>query len=441
MKATSKLKTVLFCSAIGLSIALSACSDDEKDPTDGSTGGEGGEPTGAGGADATGGSTGATAGMGGGAGESNADESPTALILAERVFSDEGRHYYVSVLDEVPDGPIDRSNAREFPSADIELYEGAVFVRDRESNTMTRFEVDEDLALVERGKFSFANTGLASGRMRSAYLSPTKAYVMDPGEWRLLEWNPSDMKLAGNEISLEFAAIDGLDGSIGTPARAGDKIIAPIYWANWDTLESYAKGAALVIDPDGKEKPTLIEDARISSTYVAYAGDDDAAYLAGVPAELPLLGSPVGGKSFGSAGLLRVEAGADEFDANFVVDVGEITGSPLVWSVYWRGGDQKVLAQVWDPETPLENPKTSDEIYVDEYIYVLVDPAKKTWERVKSLPKSGVGNAGNHVIDGTLYINVSDDTGSTVYPVTDEGVGDAAFRVPGGDIWHFERLQ
>jgi hypothetical protein len=66
----------------------------------------------------------------------------------ERVFSPEGRFYYASVVSEMPSGPVDRSRAREFTSADIEAYDGAFYLRDRESNTITRFTVSADLELV-----------------------------------------------------------------------------------------------------------------------------------------------------------------------------------------------------------------------------------------------------------------------------------------------------
>src|SRR5262245_34040809 len=47
---------------------------------------------------------------------------PPAIVLAERVFLPDGRVYYVSVLDVVPSAPVDRTKAREFTSADLEVF-------------------------------------------------------------------------------------------------------------------------------------------------------------------------------------------------------------------------------------------------------------------------------------------------------------------------------
>src|SRR5687767_1617091 len=72
-----------------------------------------------------------------------------AVLLAERVFSPEERLYYLSVLPDVPTAAVDRSAALELGSADIEVYGGRVYIRDRNANTMTRYRVSSELTLEE----------------------------------------------------------------------------------------------------------------------------------------------------------------------------------------------------------------------------------------------------------------------------------------------------
>lgn len=91
-----------------------------------------------------------------------------------------------------------------------------MFIRDRESNELTRFSVSADLALVEEQRLSFQSVGLAPGRVRNAYLSATRAYALD---------------------ALAHMIKDGLpSGSIGTPQRVGDRVIASVGWDDHDNL-------------------------------------------------------------------------------------------------------------------------------------------------------------------------------------------------------------
>src|SRR3954452_14125655 len=71
-----------------------------------------------------------------------------AVVLVERVFTPQNqRFYYVSVLADVPTAAVDRSQAIELTSADVELFNDRVFIRDRDANTITRYRVAADRTL------------------------------------------------------------------------------------------------------------------------------------------------------------------------------------------------------------------------------------------------------------------------------------------------------
>ena len=366
-----------------------------------------------------------------------------AYLVAERVFAPEGRSYYVSLVDAVPQGQLDRSLAYEFPSADVEIYERAVFIRDRVANTITRYAVTGDLKLEEQGKLSFQSTGLGAVRVRSAYLSATRAYALDAEGWRMVEWDPSKMELTGQVVPLEGFEKPGLTGSIGTPQRVGDRIFAAVGWQDYDQLvASPTSGAMLMIDAQGQASTSLLEDARLGGAYRVYAGSDGAAYVGGaVGGDFRHFGSVSGGGAFPPSGLLRIQSGASEFDPGYQVNIESITGSPGVSAVY-RVDEHTVLAQIWDPDVPMDAlADSSDYTSATEFVYALVDTDQGSWTRIDSIPKGGVGNAGDHVVDDKLYVNLAGATGSTVYPLTAAGFEDAAFSVPSGDLWHFQRIR
>jgi hypothetical protein len=376
------------------------------------------------------------------------DPAPaSAIIIAERVLSPEGRLYYLSAVAEVPSGPLDRSRALELSSADVEVFQGAVFVRDRQSNRMSRFSVSDALELVEEGAFSFQNTGLGSGRVRNAYLSPTRAVAMDAQDWRLIEWNPTSMELTGVETSIEHFAKEGLpDGFIGNARRVGDKLIAQVAWNDYENLITYpGLGALLVIDGnDGP--PALIEDERVAGGFLVYGDEQGNAYLPGViGADLTLFGSAHGGGLLPASGMVRISVGGMTFDEDYFVDVSAISGSPGVWAIH-RIDETHLLVQLWDPEAPIDSLTSADDYYsASEFIYGIVDIEAQTFESIDSIPRGGTGNAYDHVVDGVLYVQTSIELGdgqfeSSVHRVTPTGTAEA-FTVPGGDLWHLERLR
>ncbi len=377
-------------------------------------------------------------------GDDDGGEQP-AVLVAERVFTPEGRSYYVSVLPEVPGATIDRAQALELSSADIEVFNDFVYIRDRDANTMTRYSVSDDLALVEDGQLSFAGVGLGTGRYHTAYLTPERAYVMDSAEWRLIEWNPTTMELTGEVIAIDYAEKAELPfGAIGPPARVGDRLVSPIYWEDFDNLILYPGSGALVIDAASSEPPAFIEDPRVGGAFRAIADDSGDAYVTGVVGgDLRLFGSALGGGALPASGLLRIPAGEQTFDPDYLVDVETITGSIGAWAIH-RIDDTTLLAQIYDPEAP--DPADVD-AYAEstDFIYVLIDTAEETFAPVEELARGGRGNAGDHVVDGRLYVQTSRGTGedqfeTVVYAVSPDGV-EESFTVPSGDVWHLQRIR
>jgi hypothetical protein len=378
-----------------------------------------------------------------GAGDDGGEQP--AVLVAERVFTPEGRSYYLSVLPDVPGEPVDRAQALELTSADIEVFNGLVYIRDRDANTMTRYRVSDDLALVEDGQLSFAGVGLGTGRYHSAYLTAERAYVMDSAEWRLIEWNPTTMELTGEIVPIDFAEKTELPfGAIGPAARAGDRLVSPIYWQDFENLVLYPGSGALIIDPASTEPPVFVEDARVGGAFRSVADDAGDAYLIGtVGGDLRLFGSALGGGDLPASGLLRIPAGEQAFDPDYAVDIEAITGSIGAWAVH-RIDDTTVLAQVYDPEAA--DPADID-AYADstDFVYVLIDTEKGTFEPVEELARGGRGNAGDHVVDGRLYVQTSRGTGedqfeTVVHAVSPEGI-EESFTVPSGDVWHLQRIR
>lgn len=375
------------------------------------------------------------------------DANTPAVLVAERVFGTAGRSYFVSVQPGVPTAAVDRSKAREFSSADIEIYNGAVYIRDRDTNLMTRYRISDDLQLVEDGQISFMNKGLAPGRFHSAYLSPERAYVLDSNEWRLIEWNPTTMKLApGADIPITFMQKPALPfGAIGPPARVGNRLVSPVYWADLDNLIMYpGSGAALVLDANNPTTPTFVEDSRVGGAFRVYGAPNGDTFVTGVVGgDVHMFGKALGGGPLPTSGILRIPAGGATFDPDYLVDIEAITRSPGIWAIH-RVDDHTVLAQVLDPAAP--RPADADAYASStDFIYMLVDTQQKTAQRVESLAKGSIANAGEHIVDDHLYIQYTSVSGSgafeSVVNVVNPGGIQQAFTVPSGDLWHLQRVR
>lgn len=376
------------------------------------------------------------------------DPEPTtpAVLYAERIFTPTNeRFYYLAALPGVPSAPVDRTRELELSSADPEVYNKRIFVRDRSKNTITRYKASADRSLAIDGDvLNLGGTGLGTGRYDSAYIAPDRAYLMDSGGWRLIGWNPTTMKLTGEVISIDYMKKGDLLGAISPPVQVGSRVMAAVSWEDTDPdqLKIYPGSGLLVIDPAVSGPPAFIEDPRIGGAYRVTAGSNGDAFLTGITsAAIALAGTTTTGAAMPGSGILRLPAGATHFDPDYFVDVEAITGTRAVGAIH-RIGDTAVLAQIYDPLAPA--PTTLAELDQAQYIYVLIDSGARTYAPVANLTKGVVGNSGNHVVDGTLYIQSSIITRTsyetTAYAVGATGVA-TAFTVSGGDLWHLERIR
>lgn len=370
----------------------------------------------------------------------DAPPDPPAVLLAERVFTPAGRQYVLSVLPDVPSAGVDRSQALVLDSADVEQFNGKVYIRDRVANTMTRYKVTADRKLTMDGQFSFSTLALGTSRYSNAFVSDDRAYLMDSTGWRLIGWNPTTMTLSGEVISIDGMKKDAtLTGSISPAVKVGNRLLAAINWENFTNLVLFPGSGLLVIDPATPSAPVFIEDARVGGGFRITPAPNGDAFLTGtVGGDVRKFGSALGGGALPASGIVKLPSGQAAFDPSYLVDVEAITQTRSVGAIH-RIDDTTLLAQIYDPS--LDLPATLDALRSStNFEFVFVDTVNKTFAPVAALPKGGQANAGNHVVDGKLYIQLANTTGSVAYAVSATGVTEA-FPVPAGDVWYLARIR
>jgi hypothetical protein len=341
----------------------------------------------------------------------------------------------------VPDGALDRTQAREFTSADVDVYNGFIYLRDRNTNVMTRFAVAEDLTVTDDGEFSFQATGLPTSRIYMAYLSPTLAYALDGAGQRLIGWNPTDMTLTGDEVSIDLERKGLPDVNLGVPTIVGDRVMVPVGWHDYANLIEDRAGV-MILDPASPDDPIILDDQRVGSSYVVwtYGG---VGYVGGtVGGDVKLFGTDLDGNEAPGSGIVRVNAGEDEFDDGYAVDTDEITGSIATWGIHLIDPTH-VVAQILDPEIDPESFELPDDVVnSSDYIYVMIDTESGEWTEEDAIGRGGVGNSQEHLVDGVLYVQVTSEKAASVHGVTVEGgIGGEEFTVPSGDLWYMRRLR
>jgi hypothetical protein len=282
-------------------------------------------------------------------------------------------------------------------------------------------------------------------RVSNAYVSPELAYALDSDGWRLIGWNPTTMTLTGDIVSINNMA-KPLPGAISAPVKVGDRIIAAILWqgtavdpdTNIAQPVIYGGSGAIIIDASGA--PSFVEDSRLGGAFRVAAGDDGDAFVAGViGGDVHLFGKVLDAKPEPASGVLRLPAGATGFDPDYFVDIEAITHTVGVSAIH-RLDEHSLLAQIYDPSAA---PPASSSAYFSskDFVFGLVTTdGTPAFTPLAGVPKGGRANAGNHVVDGKLYIQIDGGTGAEAFAVTAEGAA-PAFSVPSGDIWFLQRMR
>ena len=146
--------------------------------------------------------------------------------------------------------------------------------------------------------------------------------------------------------------------------------------------------------------------------------------------------------------LLRIKAGATEFDPDFALDLDTATGSPAVYHT-WHVSDRTLLAAVWDPALDPATLPSSDDFWNASLLRQLVDIDTGAATPVVGIPESAVWSTVNYRLDETLYIPQSEGTlnpdgspgpvRSTLYRITDANAAPAL--TINGDIWSIGRIR
>lgn len=378
--------------------------------------------------------------------DSDPDDQGSAFLIGGLVAGVDTYSLYVSAVPEIPSGDFDYSRSLEINAGDSYVYTsgGAVFVWEGESLRMRRFELTDDLELEEGPTLGFSNE--VPGASNHVFISATRAYSLSTDLDRVIIWNPEAMEITG---SIEVPLLERPAGMTsfaywGRADIVGDRVIWEIVSSDDEAGVAYP-GTTLAIASTTSDDPVIIiEDDRCTGGGggLADARGDYYVRSGAMWGRYAALGE---GAADVRTCVLRLNAGDDAFDPDYLVDFRDLTGSYVNYPWFHVTGSQYV-AHVWPSEAPL--PANLDEFYASDaatlYEQRLVDIDAQTSEPYPYLEGASLISSDEFKIDGVSYYQLSEsgyvEGGSTdVVELHPDGVVQR-FHVL-GSLWAFARIR
>jgi hypothetical protein len=285
------------------------------------------------------------------------------------------------------DGKIDESKAISVADT-VSLFgvegSGSFYATTAMGTNASRYDVDEHGTITPGPVLGFAQYGLGGGYSTRSivFISPTKAYLLDDTSLQAISFDPSAMA-TGKAIDLTMLAKPGWRTNFAyqIPLR-GTQVVVTAY--HYDANYSFGTGDTGVAFIDStNDTVTFASDSRcgLFST-VATAANGDL-YFGSDTYSLAL--HRVNDMATPAGCLLRMKAGENQFDPNFMITTTDLTGGAPAGGVVSGDGNSLWLRAFDETLFPVM-PTTSA-------LYILSAPAWRWWRVDLANPKSATVSA------------------------------------------------
>lgn len=234
------------------------------------------------------------------------------------------------VTDLSGEGSIDLAQVTEFGGDMVYASrgDGTVYVGLESSPIIERWGLDEAGVLQKQDEVSFANFGVTStlggGRNVIQFVDEDRAYYFDNQNLQVIAFDPVAMT-TGDAFSIDGLAVEGQDHALNFIHRDGDRfIITARYWDLADETTTSLVRAAIVDSTN--DSVTYIEDTRCGDIAFDATDADGNLYLGSHPGHAVYMAAGLDGEDPPPQCILRINAGANEFDPDYFVDMTALSG-------------------------------------------------------------------------------------------------------------------
>lgn len=359
-----------------------------------------------------------------------------AFLVASRIRTPSGRSVLLFVVDDLDrERTLDGSTGLEIGGQSRAfVYEGAVYVAEGESGEIARYTVTDDRELVFDQRFSLSGLGVTNFRSSFAFISPTRAYYIDPGRRFVAVWNPTAMELDGT-----FELPDppeGLSVAGGNPEIVGDRVLMPVSFTNLQgALEPTVTVWSFSTTEDGLQD--VFTDSRCAIAGSGFADDRGDYYVLGDSGDgsFDLFGLT----DLPDACVLRVQSGADGFDPDFQTVMPALVEADQVSGMVGRA-DGTFVTRTLDPE--FDPSSVSDPTLffaLEVWIWKSVSLDDESVVEL-GLPASGISFP-PFVIDGAFYVQQLDEETQGTQLFRFDGTVSTPGLSVAGDVQRVARLR
>lgn len=186
-------------------------------------------------------------------------------VLATSVHTPDITTRYLTTVSSVDAGDLDLSNAVELPGGPVFAHNGAVFAA-TQSQSIVRFDVDEDGRLVEGLTMSVAGLGVEPS-FGNYFASDERAFLLDSSSLRFVVWNPSTMEII-TTLDVEDESLVDMEPYGDRFIELGDgRVLLPLWWSDWnrEVIHPFAS-ALLLLDTESLTVERFVEAPGCSGT-------------------------------------------------------------------------------------------------------------------------------------------------------------------------------
>lgn len=273
--------------------------------------------------------TGATATAPGTMTPGSTQPNPTpgqGYIVGGVVITDAGRTTYVRHAPALT-GHLKLDQGIETPGNAVYLVEGRfVYIGQSESPTWIKYELTPNGQFEERGRLSLQSFGMTSIDFGNAMVDSSTAVSISSDALKAIVWNPTTMAITGT-IDLAHMKQEGFDLENWSVVVNNGKVYVPGRWVNWDKAEVLQKVMTTVLDPKTLKVDAIAQDDRCASGGEIIFDQAGNGYVMGD-------GRTYSWQMFAHAKqtpvprncILKIPAGATDFDPNYIKYVADLTG-------------------------------------------------------------------------------------------------------------------
>ena len=368
-------------------------------------------------------------------------EAGERYFFVHRVRTPDLRTFFGTLLNDLEPSTVDLTRSLELTGLSRFFpFEGKVFGFDGDSNVVTRFRIEDDEFVpdtLEDGsaaRFSMAGEGVKGFNNLVVFVNSERAYFIDGlALGQVVVWNPSEMRVVSSFLVPEFSR-NGFTLSVGEILRVDDLILLPVGFVNRNLLMLEPKTQLAVFSATEDRLIAFIEDERCVTARSAFFEGGSVYVMADAAGGI----ANVLDRDSPPACLLRWVPGEARFDADFYVDLRELTGFPFLSGALSRG-DGTFATRVFTGGVDSTTIIPTDLIEASAWQWAIVDYRAGTTSLIERIPPSRAATGG-WIIDGNYVLSRFDFpvNQSQLFEVQD-GVARELFSLT-GQIFLVERL-